>query len=60
MAGEGSAGEGSAGEASAGEGMAGEGSAGEEGDDFTSRVGQRNMLKDIIKEEIVIAEGYSY
>ena len=30
---------------------------GEEEGDFTSRVGQRNMIKDIIKQEIVIGEG---
>jgi hypothetical protein len=30
---------------------------GEEEGDFTSRVGQRNMIKDIIKQEFVIGEG---
>ena len=30
---------------------------GEEEGDFTSRAGQRNMIKDIIKQEIVIGEG---
>ena len=30
---------------------------GEEEGEFTSRVGQRNMIEDIIKQEIVIGEG---